>query len=521
MTDVLSELTKSHERYQAFIRNSSEGIWRFEIDKAVSIEFPLEKQIEHVFKYARLAEANDAFAQMYGLPSADELIGAKLTDFMSPSDPENIAYLEAFIKSGYKLSGAESHEITPNGEERYFRNSLIGIIEDGMIARAWGTQQDVTEQRRIMAEMERVQQRLTLALQSSSTGFWEWDVVTGELFWSDELKKLYGLSPKAKITYEKYLSLIHPEDRIRARKLIEKHMKTGEMYEFEHRIIWGNGEIHWILGKGQAHLQDGKLVRMIGTSVNTDSAKKASELADAYSLLKKQRAQLLELNKTKDDFIALASHQLRTPATAVKQYIGLLLEDMAGPLSSAQKQHLQTAFDSNERQLRIINDLLKTAQIDSHRYSLVKQKQNITDIIRASIADLAPLFESRKQIVSFDKTQDVTVNIDADEVRLVIVNLLENASKYSYQGTKIRLKMKTTATHLRLSIQDEGTGIAKEDQKRIFDKFTRVNNDLSDTVTGTGFGLYWVKRIIELHGGTIRVKSMPREGSEFVITLPL
>lgn len=521
MTDVLSELNKSNERYQAFIRNSSEGIWRFEMEKPIDTTLPVQKQIQHVFKYARLAEANDAFARMYGLPSADKLIGAKLTDFMSPTDSENIAYLAAFIESGYNLAGVESHEITPTGEERYFRNTLTGIIENGKITRAWGTQQDVTEQRRVLAEMERIQERLTLALQSTSTGFWEWNVEDDSLYWSEELKLLYGLKPDTIVTYEQYLTLIHPDDRKEALSLIQKHMKTGTMYQFEHRIVWPNGEEHWVLGKGKAYLKNGKPVRMIGTATNIDKAKQASELADAYSLLKKQRAQLLELNKTKDDFIALASHQLRTPATAVKQYIGLLLEDLAGPLSPEQKQYLQTAFDSNERQLRIINDLLKTAQIDSHRYSLSKKKQNVTAIVQASIADLSPLFESRKQTVTFDKIPDVTIDADADELRLVIVNLLENASKYSYLWTNIKIAMKRTPTQLRLSIKDEGTGIAKEDQVRIFDKFTRVNNDLSDTVTGTGFGLYWVKRIIELHGGTIEVKSSPKKGSEFIIRLPL
>lgn len=519
MDDYISGLDESNERYQAFIHNSTEGIWRFELDVPVSTKLSVKKQIQLVFDHAYLAEANHAFARMYGVENLETLIGAKLTDFMPSNDPENIAYIKAFIKSGYSLSGVESHETTPDGEDRYMRNSLVGIIENDAIARAWGTQTDVTEQRKANNELIRSQQRLTLALQSSSMGLWEWDIVKDTLYWSNELKSLYGLNIDEVVTLQKYQWLIHPEDREATWKTIQRYMLSGDTYQIEHRILWQSGETHWVLSKGQAYFEDGKVVRMIGTSTNIDEAKQANELEDAYNLLKKQRTQLLELNKTKDEFIALASHQLRTPATAVKQYIGLLFEDFAGPLTADQTQFLQVAYDSNERQLRIINDLLKTAQIDSRKYVLDKKKQNIADTVHAAIDDLADLFDSRKQTVKTEGLIDLTLDIDASEVKLVLINLLENASKYSYPGSRIRIVMKKDDI-LHLSVIDTGVGIARNDTKRIFDKFTRVNNDLSDTVTGTGFGLYWVKRLVELHGGTIKVKSKTGKGSEFVIGLP-
>lgn len=520
MGDRISNTDESNERYQAFIRNSTEGIWRFELDVPVSTKLPVKKQLELIFKHAYLAEANQAFAQMYDVENIETLIGAKLTDFMPSDDPENIAYLNAFIDNNYSLSGVESHEKTASGQDRYIRNSLVGIIENDTIARAWGTQKDVTEQRSSANELKRSQERLTLALQSSSMGLWEWDIVPNTLYWSNELKVLYGLKPDAEITIELYESLIHPTDRDRVKKYINQHMKSGESYQFEHRIVWPNGEIHWLLGKGRAFFEKKKLVRMVGTSMNIDTVKQADELENAYNLLKKQRIQLLELNKTKDEFIALASHQLRTPATTVKQYINLLFDDFAGPLTPDQTQYLQVAYDNNERQLRIINDLLKTAQIDSQKYVLDKKKQNIAEIIKMSVDDLSDLFLSRNQTVKIEGITDVTLNIDISEVKLVIINLLENASKYSYPGSTVRIVMKKDEALLHVSVIDTGVGIAKTDSKRIFDKFTRVNNDLSDTVTGTGFGLYWVKRLVELHNGTIHVKSKPGKGSEFIIGLP-
>ena len=202
------------------------------------------------------------------------------------------------------------------------------------------------------------------------------------------------------------------------------------------------------------------------------------------------------MNKTKDEFIALASHQLRTPATAVKQYVGMLLDEFAGPLNAEQTQYLQIAFDSNERQLHIISDLLKTAQIDSHLYRLTKDTHDVAAIVRSAASDLATTLQLMRHTIEWDTEDSVECLVDKQEMKLVFVNLIENASKYSYPGSTIYIKIRATKKSVDVSIKDSGVGIAKADQKRIFDKFTRVDNDLSDTVTGTGFGLYWVKRIV-------------------------
>lgn len=512
---------KDSELYRAFIRNSGNGIWRLELETPLPTSLSLKTQIERIFQDAYLAEANDAFARMYGFVSAKPLIGTRLSDFMQQDHPEHIAYLKTFIKNGYELSGAELHETGENGADKYFRNSLVGTVVNGKLLRAWGTQQDVTDERSAVAALERSRERLSLALQSSLLGLWEWDIRADTLYWSDELKKLFGLKPSNTVTYKKYVQMIHPDDRAFWQDTISRHMNSGEIFQFEHRIVWPNGETHWMLCRGRSYSEGGNPVRMIGTTTNIDDAKQADELVAAYALLKKQRVQLLALNKTKDEFIALASHQLRTPATAVKQYLSLLLNEFAGPLTADQEQYLQVAFDSNERQLRIINDLLKTAQIDSHRYVLDKKQQNISEIIRICIRELRELFDTRKQAVMFEGPENITLSMDANEMKLVIMNLLENASKYSYPGTTIRIGMQSHETHVEIAVTDSGVGIGKADTRRIFEKFTRVNNELSDTVSGNGFGLYWVKRIITLHGGYIKVKSKLGEGSTFTIRLPL
>jgi PAS domain S-box-containing protein len=511
---------QNEEQYQAFIRNSNEGIWRIDLEKPILTSLKPETQIKHFYKYAYLAENNEAMAKMYGFRSPKSMTGMRLGDLMIESDPANHEFLRAFIESGYTLSGVESHEQDKKGRDKYFLNSLVGIVEDGYLTRAWGTQQDVTSQKAATEALLRSEERLSLALQASSMGLWEWEVLTDKLYWSPELRKIFGIRPHEVMTYEKYVQMIHPEDRKHAEEVAYHSMQTGETYQFEHRIVRRDGSMHWLLGTGRAYLENGKPVRMVGTSVNINAVKQAQELRMVNTQLKSQRAQLLALSRAKDEFIALASHQLRTPATAVKQYISLLMDEMAGPVSERQHRFLKIAFDSNERELRIISDLLKTAQIDSNLYTLDTKKHDFTEVVRFTTDELETTLDLKKQTVVVKGLKSVPLTFDMAEMKLVLVNLLENASKYSHQGGKIVIHLRHTGKYLEVSVTDKGVGIKAQDINRIFDKFTRVDNELSDTVMGTGLGLYWAKRIVDLHGGSIEVVSEVGHGSSFTVRLP-
>ena len=154
-------LYASEERYRSFIRLSSEGIWRFELDEPLDTSLPEDEQVARMFRHAYLAECNDAMARMYGFASASELVGRRLTDFQPPSDPANVEFLRAFVRSGYRLDNAESSERDRHGDVRIFLNSLVGVVEDGKVFRAWGNQRDVTEVRRADEQAHRILESIT------------------------------------------------------------------------------------------------------------------------------------------------------------------------------------------------------------------------------------------------------------------------------------------------------------------------------------------------------------------------
>ncbi|HET6622555.1 MAG TPA: ATP-binding protein [Candidatus Saccharimonadales bacterium] len=246
----------------------------------------------------------------------------------------------------------------------------------------------------------------------------------------------------------------------------------------------------------------------------------------SYAIERKQIEQqrldhLLELNKSKDEFISIASHQLRTPATGVKQYLGMLLEGYFGELTPKQKQMLEKAYHNNDRQLRIVSDLLKVAQVDAGKINLHRAEVELDKLVKSVVDDHSGRFASRGQKLIFKpKPEGERAMIDEEAVRMVLDNLLDNASKYSPEKTTTTVSVKRSGGMACIDVKDQGVGISEDSRSRLFQKFSRIDNPRSREESGTGLGLYWAKKIIDEHKGEIKVTSEEGNGSRFTVCLP-
>ena len=226
---------------------------------------------------------------------------------------------------------------------------------------------------------------------------------------------------------------------------------------------------------------------------------------------------LLEINRSKDEFISIASHQLRTPVTTVKQYIAMVLDGHAGDLSEKQQRFLDKAYKSNERQLSIINNLLKVAQVDSGAYNLARQRIDVSEIVKSAAEDFTPIFASNNQTISSSYDIRAEGMVDESAIRMIIDNLLENACKYSRPQSNTHIAVALNLGMIEVSVEDHGVGVDEPD--KLFKKFSRIENELSTEVGGTGLGLYWAQSVARLHDGDL-VYEAHDAGSKFKLLLP-
>lgn len=345
---------------------------------------------------------------------------------------------------------------------------------------------------------------LLTAQEIAKLGSWEWDFKNDKVTWSAELYKLFGVHPtSAALTYDSYLELIHPDEVDTIDKTITSAYKKKTNFKTNHRSVMPDGSIKYIHSQGRTILDShGEVMKMVGT---------AQDVTEMHSL-----------DIAKRDFISLASHQLRTPASGVKAFLSILLEGHVGKLTKRQHEFITKANDSNNRQLEIIESLLSLASIQSGKIILKRESVDLRTLLNRSLAEHQPALRAKRQRLIVHKSkQALYLNADPTHIQMAIDNLLSNATKYTPDKGHITVTSWATATSAYIEVADTGIGITRKDLPALFQKFSRLHDPASKTVEGSGLGLYLVKAIVELHGGTITVRSRPGTGSRFRIKLPL
>ncbi len=245
-------------------------------------------------------------------------------------------------------------------------------------------------------------------------------------------------------------------------------------------------------------------------------------IANATRELRTKNTSLRQLDKAKDEFVSMASHQLRTPLTSVKGYLSMVLEGDTGRITDPQRDLLNQAFASSERMVRLINDFLNVSRIQTGKFVIDKTPVMLPKLVSEEIDSLKPNAEARNLKFVYKPPKDFpAIKLDEGKIRQVVMNFADNAVYYSHENTAINIDLHIKDKKVFFAVKDSGIGVPKDEQEHLFTKFFRASNAKKQRPDGTGVGIYLAKRVIEAHGGEIIFESTEGQGSTFGFSLPI
>jgi PAS domain S-box-containing protein len=503
-------LRNSEERYRAFVKQSTEGIWRFEFLEPISVKLPVDDQIKAIFRYGYLAECNDVFARMYGYESAGDIAGARIGELLVETDPKNTEYFLKSILGGYKVDNIESYERDKNDVKKIFMNNLVGIVENDTLIRIWGSKRDITEAKKAQEELSRTQFRLATLLKNLQ------DVVLyetggGKEFMSENVYEMLGYAASNFEDRDFLRTITHPGDWKNIEEKTKEWHRTGSpgVLNLEFRVRRSDGTYVWVedhmikvRNNGDSH--------MAGVLINITEHKTTEEK------LKQLAEKLSQSNKELEQFAYVASHDLQEPLRMVASYIQLLQRRYKGKLSGEADEFINYAVDGVIRMKTLINDLLVYSRVNTKESPL--EDVDINKIVEQTRNNLHASIEESGAVINSEPLPVVKAN--NLQMNQLFQNLVSNAIKFRKPDVSpvVNVSAKHAGDEWLFTVQDNGIGIDKEFSDKIFVIFQRLHN--SSEYPGTGIGLAICKRIVEKLGGHLWVESAPGEGSTFTFTIP-
>jgi len=360
-----------------------------------------------------------------------------------------------------------------------------------------GTIRDITDEKNYQQELQQREQRFRLLANSMPQHIWTSDIEGNSTYVSDSLCNYTGLTSTD--FKNDWSQIVHPDDQERNMSEWTKAVSAKQIFLAENRLRRYDGEYKWHLSRAVPQLDNNGSVQMwVGTSTDIHDIKQNEQL--------------------KDDFIKMASHELKTPVTTIRGYVQLLMEMYKNGNDPILANSLSSVDKHISKLTKLITDLLDVTKIETGSLHLAKENFKINKLIEEIIKDIQ--ITTSTHWIIFKPDTDASVFADRDRISQVLINLLINAIKYSPQAKEVIIKTRLTKEEIVVSIQDFGIGIDVDDHEKIFERFYRVQGKNEKTYPGFGIGLFIVKEIISNHQGKIWVESEKGKGSIFYFGLP-
>ncbi len=473
-----------------------------------------------------LLKANAEYVKMLRMPP--DCIGKRINDIYPDfAGSESEMRWNCIVQTGESVYLQEFKGNIGGMKGRYWENTITPVILDGKVAYVVSMLTDLTEKvlKRTEEELLQANNRLTVALESVGAGIWETDLATGNQVWSPEVYELYGLDPNELVPLSKGISRIAPEDRAGFEHSWNEAVKSPcEFWRDEFRIIHPVKGIVWLKGTGKFIYDDkGNPVKMIGINIDiTDQKKQQEEIIRS----EKEKNEALEnVIKMKDEFLYLITHEFKTPLTVIKAAIQAM--DMLCGKNMPEKadKFLNSIKQNTNRQLRLVNNLLDVTRINAGEIRLKEGVFNIEYLIRSIVDSIQPYAQHKKVKLNFTARFGANeILIDEEKIERIILNLVSNALKFTPEGKSIDIvlcrKRYKNRNMVCIAVTDQGIGIPKSKQDKIFERFGQADTSLSRQAEGTGIGLYLVKLFVNAMNGDITLRSKEGKGSTFTVILP-
>ncbi|MBV6639955.1 MAG: PAS domain-containing protein [Cyclobacteriaceae bacterium] len=368
---------------------------------------------------------------------------------------------------------------------------------------------DITERKRTEEELRQVTDRLALALKGSKIGTWEFDVVNNVLIWDEAMFKIYGV-PTDKFThaYDAWKNTLHPDDLDQAELEVQLAIAGEKEFNTEFRVIWPDNSIHYI--KGLALVQrdhKGNPIRMLGTNFDITEEKKLEETQRMMAANESKRKEM-------EQFAYITSHDLREPLVTIQRYLGGFLEDYGQAIDDDARHYIEASVRASNHMQELIVGLLDYSRLSKEKEIKVVDSN---EVLNSVIEDLNALIDSTDAVITAENLP--VLKAYPLELKLLFQNLIQNGIKFRRKETipRIQIQAKQIAGGWQFSFADNGIGIREKDFEKVFTLFRRLHN--KSEYEGSGIGLAYVKKIVEIHHGKIWLESSPGKGSTFYFSV--